>query len=153
MWPTTITSESGKRHLWWLLTGLLQMRPQSTTTGGNLQLDNGGGSSHPMPLRWIASRGDSRTTQAIIFTDSTNFLRKVKSGMGSPDLNVSMVDIHLRKICGCNALVMPGWREMTEPMQWRAKPLSRVGCFSEDLKRWRAWDTTCGTKPRTWHRR
>ena len=45
-----------------------------------------------------ASRGDSRTTQAIIFTDSTNFPRKMKSGMGNPDLNVSMVDSHFRKL-------------------------------------------------------
>ena len=49
-------------------------------------------------LRWIASRGDSRNTQAIIFTDSMSVLQNVKSGMGSPDWNVSMVDIHLRKL-------------------------------------------------------
>ena len=48
-------------------------------------------------LLWIASRGDSRTTHAIILTDSMNLLQKVKSGMGSPDWNVSMVDIHLQK--------------------------------------------------------
>ena len=39
-------------------------------------------------LRWIA----------IILTDSMNLLQKVKSGMGSPDWNVSMVDIHLQKL-------------------------------------------------------
>ena len=49
-------------------------------------------------LRWIASRGDSRTTHAILLTDSMNLLLKVKSGMGSPDWNVSMVDIHLQKL-------------------------------------------------------
>ncbi len=49
-------------------------------------------------LRWIASRGDSQTTHAIILTDSMSLLQKVKSGMGSPDWNVSMVDIHLRKL-------------------------------------------------------
>ena len=47
-------------------------------------------------LRWIASRGDSRTTQAIILTDPTILIQKVKSGMGSPDWNVSIIDIHLR---------------------------------------------------------
>ena len=49
-------------------------------------------------LRWIASRGDSQTTHAIILTDSMSLLQKVKNGMGSPDWNVSMVDIHLRKL-------------------------------------------------------
>ena len=32
-------------------------------------------------LHWIASRGDSQTTHAIILIDSTSFLQKVKSGM------------------------------------------------------------------------
>ena len=35
------------------------------------------------------------TTHAIILTDSMSLLQKVKSGMGSQDWNVSMVDIHL----------------------------------------------------------
>ena len=49
-------------------------------------------------IHWIASRGDSQTTHAIILTDSTSMLQKVKSGMGSPDWNLSMSDIHLRKL-------------------------------------------------------
>ena len=49
-------------------------------------------------LRWIASRGDCQNIQAIIPTDSMSVLQNVKSGMGSPDWNVSMVDIHLRKL-------------------------------------------------------
>ena len=49
-------------------------------------------------LGWIASRGDRRTTHAIILTDSMSLLQKVKSGMGSPDWNVLMVDIHVRKL-------------------------------------------------------
>ena len=36
--------------------------------------------------------GDGQTTNAIILTDSMSLLQKVKSGMGSPDWNVSMVD-------------------------------------------------------------
>ena len=40
-------------------------------------------------LRWIASRGDSQTTHAIILTDPMSLLQKVKSGMGSPDWNVN----------------------------------------------------------------
>ena len=49
-------------------------------------------------LRWIASRCDSQTTHAIILINSMSLLHKVKSGMESPDCNVSMVDIHLRKL-------------------------------------------------------
>ena len=49
-------------------------------------------------LHWIASRGDSQITHAIILIDSMSLLQKVKSGMGSPDWNVSMVDIHLQKL-------------------------------------------------------
>ena len=49
-------------------------------------------------LRWIASGGDSRTTHAIILTDSLSRLQKVKNGMGSPNWSMSMVDIHLRKL-------------------------------------------------------
>ena len=49
-------------------------------------------------LSWIASRGGSRTTHAIILTDSMSLLQKVKSGMESPDWNVPMVDIHLQKL-------------------------------------------------------
>ena len=32
-------------------------------------------------LRWIAPRGDSRTTHAIILADSMSLLQKVKNGM------------------------------------------------------------------------
>ena len=42
--------------------------------------------------------GDSQTTHAIILTDSMSLLHKVKSGMGGPDWNVSIGDIHLRKL-------------------------------------------------------
>ena len=44
------------------------------------------------------TRGDRQATHAIIFADSMTLLQKVKSGMGSPDWNVSMVDIHLRQL-------------------------------------------------------
>ena len=49
-------------------------------------------------IPWIASRGDSQTTHGTILTDSLRLLQKWKSGMGSPDWNVSMVDIHLGKL-------------------------------------------------------
>ena len=47
--------------------------------------------------RWTASRDNSQTKHNIILTDSMSLIQKVKSGMGRPDWNVSMVDIHLRK--------------------------------------------------------
>ena len=49
---------------------------------------------------------------------------------------------------GCSALSldMPEWRDMTEQIDWRAKQPLRVACFSEDLKCWEIWDTTCGHK-------
>ena len=39
--------------------------------------------------------------------------------------------------CGCTALDMPAWRKTAEQTE-------QVACFSEDLKCWEAWDTTCG---------
>ena len=50
-------------------------------------------------LRWIASRGDGQTTHAMNLTDSMSQLQKVKSGMGSPDWQVSMfvIGLHLRR--------------------------------------------------------
>ena len=44
------------------------------------------------------SIGDSQTTHAIILTDSMSLLQKVKIGMGSLEWNVSIVNIHLRKL-------------------------------------------------------
>ena len=49
-------------------------------------------------LRWIALRGDSQTTRAVILTDSMSLLQQVKSGTGSPDWNASMANIHPRKL-------------------------------------------------------
>ena len=94
-----------------------------------------------MPSRWTASRGDSRTTHAIILTDSLSLLQNEKSGMGSPDWNVSVVDIHLRK--KPVGVLSWTWREMTEQIDWHGRQPSQVACFSED-KCWGAWDTTCG---------
>ena len=58
-------------------------------------------------LCWIASRGDSRTTHVIIVRFNKLATKKMKSGMGSPDWNVPMVDIHLRKRLCVRALDMP----------------------------------------------
>ena len=48
--------------------------------------------------------------------------------------------------CTWTALDMQEWREMTEQTDRRAKQPSQVASFSEDLKCWEAWDTTCGHK-------
>ena len=56
-------------------------------------------------LRWIASRGDSQITHAIILTNSISLQEKVPSGMGSPDWNVSTFTFE--NSCGCAALDMP----------------------------------------------
>ena len=63
--------------------------------GINLQLDSRGGSSHPGPPLDCLKRW--QTTHATL-TDSMSLLQKVKSAIGSPDWNVSMADIHLRKL-------------------------------------------------------
>ena len=97
-------------------------------------------------LHWIASRGDSQTKLAIILTDLMRLLQKVKSGMGSPDWMCRWSTLTFENPCGCTARDMPGWRGMTEQVDWRAKQPSQVACLSEDLKCWGAWDTTCGHK-------
>ena len=48
--------------------------------------------------RLMLAKGDSQTTHAIFLTDSMSLLQEIKSGMGSPDRNVLMVDIHLGKL-------------------------------------------------------
>ena len=68
--------------------------------------------------------------------------------MGSrADWNVSMVEIHLRTLCGCTTLSMPVWREMTEQTQWREKQPSQVACCKE------LETLPAGTKPGTSHHR
>ena len=75
-------------------------------------------------LCWIASRGDSQTTHAIILTDSMNLLKKVEweAQTGMCRWSTSTFE----NSCGCTALDAP--------------------CFSEDLKCSEAYDTTCGHK-------
>ena len=56
-------------------------------------------------LCWIAAGGDRLhvPSSSLILADLLSLLQKVKSGIGSPDWNVSMVDIHLRNpLWGCN---------------------------------------------------
>ena len=65
----------------------------------NLEVD---AVAHALPL--VASRGDSQTILAITIADSMSMLQQLKSGMGSPDWNVSMVNTTFEKPCGCAAL-------------------------------------------------
>ena len=96
-------------------------------------------------LRWFASRGDSQTIHAIILTDSMSLIQKVKiweAQTGMFQWSTSTFE----NFCGCTALDMPEWREMSsgnDQLDWRAKRPSQVACVSEDLKCWGAWDPTC----------
>ena len=83
-------------------------------------------------LRWIASRGDIQTTHAILLTDSMSLLQKMKSGMGSPDWNVPMVDIHLRKLLGMYCHGHAGVKGNHRADRLAAKATHT--CFSEALK-------------------
>ena len=53
----------------------------------------------------------------------------------------------LENSCGCTALDMMEWKQMTEQIDWWAKQPSQAACASENLKCCGAWDT----KPKTWH--
>ena len=79
---------------------------QCSLYGLNLKLDNGEGGSHPCPPLDCLKRWQSEHT--CHFPHRFNELA-TENGMGSPDWNVSVVDIHLRKLLG-----MPEWREITE---------------------------------------
>ena len=65
--------------------------------------------------RWIASKGDSQTTHAIILTNSMSLLQKVKNGMGSPDCHgmCQCSTSTFEKSYGCTVLDMLESKEMT----------------------------------------
>ena len=64
------------------------------------ELDNARWKQSPMPSAGLAQEVTvgQRMPCTSILTDSMNLLQKVKSEMGSPYWNVSMVDIQLRKL-------------------------------------------------------
>ena len=66
--------------------------------------------------------------------------------MGGPDRMCHWSTSTLENSCGCTALDTTEWREMTVEIDWRAKQPSQAACVPEDLKYWRAWDTSCGHK-------
>ena len=106
---------------------------QCSFYGLNLQLGNGGGSSHP------PSRGESNHARRHPHRFS-EFTTKSES----PDRNVSMVmvDIHLRKLLW---MYCPGHARVkgNDPADRLAGKASQLACISEDL--------LVGTKPRTSH--
>ena len=89
---------------------------------------------------------------ATIRTDSMKVEWEVQTGMCQWSTST------FENSCGCTALDIPEWREMTDQTDWRAKQPSQVVCFSEDLQCWGARDTTCGYKAKditpsiTWRR-
>ena len=99
-------------------------------------------------LRWIAWRGDSRTTHAILLTDSVCLLQKMKSGRRKPDWNVPMVDIHFQKplwvYCSGHAGLKGNDRAVR--LADKVTITNEKACISDGLKCWRAWDTTTGHK-------
>jgi len=80
-------------------------------------------------LRRIASRDDSRTTHAILLTDSMNLVQTMTSGMGGTGWNVSMVDTHLRKFL---CVYCPG--HPAEKGDDRADRLTGKATTSSDLR-------------------
>ena len=95
----------------------------------NIQLNEVEAITHA--LCWIASRGDSQPTHAIILTDSVSLLQKVEweAQTGICQWSTSTFG----NSCGCTALDMLEWREMTVQIDWQAKQPSQVACFSEAL--------------------
>ena len=96
--------------------------------------------SQPSPWQWRwkqrLSRGDNRITRAIILTDSMSLLQKVKSGMGSPEWNVSLVDIRLRRLQWLCCLGHAGvlGNDRAHGLAGKASGLLLGTC-------WGAWDT------------
>ena len=71
---------------------------------------------------------------------------KVKSGMGSPDWNVLMVDLHLRNLLWVYCPGHAGVKGNYRADRLAGKATLTSGLLLRDLKCWEAWDTTCGHK-------
>ena len=89
-------------------------------------------------LRWIASRGGSRTTSCHHPHRFSELATKSEKWNGKPRQEcVNGRHPPSKPPVGVlAALDMPEWRETTEQIDWRAKQPSQVACFSEDLKCW-----------------
>ena len=65
-------------------------------------------------------------------------------GIGSPHWHVSYSTSTSENSCGCTALNMSEWKEMTKQIAWQEKQPWQLACVLEDLKCWGVWVTTCG---------
>ena len=91
-------------------------------------------------------REASQTTHAIILTDSVSSLQKVKSGMGSPIWNVSMVDIHLRKLLWVYCPEHAGVKGKDRADRLVGKATLKSGFLLGRSEMLRSLNTTCGHK-------
>ena len=82
-------------------------------------------------------------------------LKKVKSGMGSPDWHVSMTNLHLRKLSWVYCLGHAGVKGNSPRIDCREQLMqpTQVARVSGDLKREELETLPAGTKPRTSHHR
>ena len=110
--------------------------------GLNLQLDNGGGSSHLCTLLDCLKRWQSDHT--CNHPHRLNELATESEKWNGKPMRQLLAST-FENSCGCSALDMLEWREMMKQIHWQAKQSSQVACFS-DLKYWGAWDTTCRHK-------
>ena len=78
--------------------------------------------------------------------------------MGSPDRNVSMVDIHLGKLLWVYCPGQAGVKRNGRADRLAGKATLTSGLLLENLKCWEVWDTTCRRKAKdiapliTWRR-
>ena len=101
----------------------------------NFQLDNGGGSCRPChhPCRF------------------NEFAAKSEMWKEKPR-PMCLVNIASENSCGCTALDMLEWREMTKQIDWRAKEPTCLACCSQNIWSVEELETLpTGTKPRTSH--
>ena len=128
-----------KDQSWWCFTVTVSVKQGATT----IHEDNAAYEVSPSSLtmeveaiahafRWIALRGDSQTTHAIILTDSMSLLQKVE--WKAQTVMCPRSTCTFEKSCGCTVLDMPESKEMTEQVDWRAKQPSQVAYFLEELK-------------------
>ena len=149
------TARSHNVH-WWLchqrpvMVGLIHCQArcdhhpwrQCSLYGLNLQLDNGGRSSHPCPPLDCLKRWQSDHT-----CHHPGRFYELATKCDKPILAwVNVSTSTLINSCGCTSLNMAEWREVIEHIDWREKQRAQVACVSEDLKCWWAWNTTCGHK-------
>ena len=87
-----------------------------------------------MPSTGFAQEVTVRLHMPYSLTESMSLLRKVKSGMESPDWHVPNLTFTSENSCECNAQEMPERTEMTKQIDWREVPPSQVVCVSADLK-------------------